>query len=60
MMKLPCLNDQEWAKQVEVHLREMDEFKRRIKEILSINDSTVGELQNFAVKVAEMLKSDGR
>jgi hypothetical protein len=55
MMKLPCLNDPEWAREVEAKTQEREEAVRRMVAVLSINETTIEELQNYAVKVALLL-----
>ena len=55
MMKLPCLNDPDWAREVESKANEREDALRRIVAVLSINETTIEELQHYAVKVALLL-----
>ena len=55
MMKLPCLNDPDWAREVAAKTEEREAALRRIVAVLSINEDTIAELQNYAVKVALVL-----
>ena len=57
MMKLPCLNDPDWAREVEARAYEREDALRRIVAVLSINETTIEELQHYAVKVALLLNS---